>query len=169
MQGPCRCSRPHQDPRHVGICGVIDHGRVGRADQTAELVFRSRTVHGDSTVEPSDQLRPYLPVSIGRCGRWRDHRQVIDGNQYRVRTWVQWRDLPERFKPWKAVYERHRLWSADGTGERVLQHVQAAAAAADEIDWGLSVDFTTLRAHHHAAGARTEPATSPSSKGGPQR
>ncbi|MFE0385790.1 hypothetical protein ACFW1F_17190 [Streptomyces bungoensis] len=47
----------------------------------------------------------------------------------------------------------------------MLQRVQAAAAAADEIDWGISEDFTTLRPHHHAAGARTEPATSPHQKG----
>ncbi|MEU3658080.1 IS701 family transposase, partial [Streptomyces sp. NPDC032161] len=31
-----------------------------------------------------------------RCGRWRDHRQVINGILHRVRTGVQWRDLPER-------------------------------------------------------------------------
>lgn len=31
------------------------------------------------------------------------------------------RDLPERFGPWKTVYERHRLWSADGAWERLLQ------------------------------------------------
>ncbi|MFJ6406648.1 transposase [Streptomyces hydrogenans] len=32
--------------------------------------------------------------------RWRDHRQVIDGILHRVRTGVQWRDLPDRFGPW---------------------------------------------------------------------
>jgi transposase len=51
------------------------------------------------------------------------------------RTGVQWRDMPERFGPWKTVYERHRLWSADGTWERLLEQVQAAADAAGEIDW----------------------------------
>ncbi|RKS97072.1 DDE family transposase [Streptomyces sp. 3211.6] len=65
-------------------------------------------------------------------GRWRDHRQVIDGILHRVRTGVQWHDLPERFGPWKTVYERHRLWSADGTWERLLQQVQAAADAVGE-------------------------------------
>lgn len=40
------------------------------------------------------------------------------GFLHRMRTGVQWRDLPERFGPWKAVHERHRLWSADGTLER---------------------------------------------------
>ncbi|MFD6874370.1 MULTISPECIES: transposase [unclassified Streptomyces] len=48
--------------------------------------------------DPSDaeweRLRPFPPVSNRRCGRWRDHRQVIDGILYRVRTGVQWHDLP---------------------------------------------------------------------------
>ncbi len=100
-----------------------------------------------------------------RCGRWRDHRQVIDGILHRVRTGVQWRDLPERFGPSKTVYEWHRLWSADGTWDRLLQQVQAAADAAGEIDWDISVDSTIVRAHQHAAGARTDPPPASSSKG----
>ncbi len=119
---------------------------------------------GDLSDAEWERLRPFLPVSNGRCGRWRDHRQVIDGILHRVRTGVQWRDLPERFGPWKTVYERHRLWSADGTWERLLQQVQAAADAAGEIDWDVSVDSTTVRAHQHAAGARTDPPPAPASK-----
>ncbi|WP_405859461.1 transposase [Streptomyces sp. NBC_00090] len=61
---------------------------------------------GDLSDAEWERLRPFLPVSNGRCGRWRDHRQVIDGILHRVRTGVQWRDLPERFGPWKTVYER---------------------------------------------------------------
>jgi hypothetical protein len=90
---------------------------------------------------------------------------VIDGILHRVRTGVQWRDLPERFGPWKTVYERHRLWSADGTWERLLQQIQAAADAAGEIDWDVAVDSTIVRAHQHAAGARTEPPPALTSKG----
>jgi transposase len=109
--------------------------------------------------------RPILPVSNGRCGSWRDHRQVINGILHRVRTGAQWRDLPERFGPWKTVYERHRLWSADGTWERLLQQVQAEADAVGEIDWDISVDSTVVRAHQHAAGARIAPPPTPASKG----
>lgn len=83
---------------------------------------------GDLTDAEWERLRPLLPVSNRRCGRWRNHRQVIDGILHRVRTGVQWRDLPERFGPWKTFYERHRLWSADGTWERLLRQVQAEAA-----------------------------------------
>lgn len=120
---------------------------------------------GDLTDAEWERLRPFLPVSNRRCGRWRDHRQVIDGILHRVRTGVQWRDLPERFGPWKTVYERHRLWSADGTWERLLQQVQAEADAAGEIDWDISVDSTIVRAHQQAAGARTDPPPTPVSKG----
>ncbi|WP_199828422.1 transposase [Streptomyces sp. XY533] len=90
---------------------------------------------------------------------------MIDGILHRVRTSVQWRDLPERFGPWKTVYARHRLWSADGTWERLLQQVQAEADTAGEMDWDISVDSTIVRAHQHAAGARTDPPPAPGSKG----
>ncbi|MFF1736848.1 transposase, partial [Streptomyces sp. NPDC058247] len=93
-----------------------------------------------------ERLRPFLPASNRHCGGWRNHRQVIDGILHRVRTGVQWRDRPERFGPWKTVYERHGLWSADGTWERLHQQVQAPADAAVEIDWDVSVDSTIVRA-----------------------
>ncbi|QTI43126.1 hypothetical protein JYK04_00888 [Streptomyces nojiriensis] len=114
---------------------------------------------GDPSDAEWERLRPLLPVSNKRCGRWRDHRQVIDGFLHRLRTGVQWRDLPERFGPWKTVYERHRLWSGDGTWERLLQQVQAAADTAGEVDWNISVDSTIVRTHQHAAGARTRSRT----------
>ncbi|WP_443032448.1 IS5 family transposase [Streptomyces sp. DH18] len=111
----------------------------------------------DLTDAQWERLEPLLPVSNGRCGRWRDHRQVVNGVLYRIRTGVQWRDLPERYGPWKTVHERHRRWSADGTWEMLLRRVQAEADAAGEIDWDVSVDSTSVRAHHHAAGARHAP------------
>ncbi|MFJ1548248.1 transposase [Streptomyces sp. NPDC088246] len=77
-------------------------------------------------------------MSSGRCGRWRDHRQVINGVSHRVRTGVRRRELPERFGPWKTVYKRHLQWSADGTWERLLQEVQAVADAEGAIDWDAS-------------------------------
>lgn len=82
---------------------------------------------------------------------------MVNGVLHRVRTGVQWRDLPERYGPWKTVYERHRRWSADGTWERLLQQVQAQTDATNGIDWDVSVDSTSIRAHQHAAGARKAP------------
>lgn len=90
---------------------------------------------------------------------------MINGVLHRVRTGVQWRDLPERFGPWKTIHKRLLQWSADGTWERLLQQVQAAADAEGAIDWDVSVDSTVMRAHQHAAGARKALPPRASSKG----
>ncbi|WP_406223090.1 IS5 family transposase [Streptomyces decoyicus] len=114
-------------------------------------------------------LEPLLPVSNNRCGRWRDHRQVINGIIHRLGTGVQWRELPERFGPWKTVHKRHALWSADGTWTMLLRHVQAAADAEGDIDWNINVDSTVTRAHQHAAGAPKPAAIAGLLKRGPAK
>ncbi|GGY34616.1 hypothetical protein GCM10010299_46440 [Streptomyces tanashiensis] len=81
------------------------------------------------------RLAPHLPKSHGRGGRWCDHRQVINGILFRVRTGVPWRDLPERFGSWKTVYERHRRWSADGTRDGIFQALLADPDAQGRVDW----------------------------------
>jgi transposase len=40
-----------------------------------------------------------------------------------ARTGAPWRDLPERYGPWKTAHERLRKWTADGTWDRVLAEV----------------------------------------------
>ncbi|MGW6027894.1 IS5 family transposase [Streptomyces sp. NPDC055099] len=122
---------------------------------------------GDLTNAEWDRLVSFLPPGGARGGRWSDHRRVINGVLYRVRTGVQWRDLPERFGPWETVYKRHRRWSADGTWAMLLSKVQAAEDAEGRIDWEVSVDSTTVRAHQHAAGARKTPPRGGSKGGGP--
>ncbi|NJP74437.1 transposase [Streptomyces sp. C1-2] len=42
-------------------------------------------------------------------------RQVIDEMGYRIRTGISWRDLPERYGPWRTVYTRFRA-QADADG-----------------------------------------------------
>ncbi|BCK67419.1 hypothetical protein Srufu_013720 [Streptomyces libani subsp. rufus] len=112
---------------------------------------------GDLTNAEWDRLESFLPPGGVRGGRWSDHRRVINGVLYRVRTGVQWRDLPERFGPWETVYKRHRRWSADGTWQMLLSRIQTAEDAEGGIDWEVSVDSTAVRAHQHAAGARKTP------------
>ncbi|MFB7052738.1 IS5 family transposase [Streptomyces vinaceus] len=110
---------------------------------------------GDLTNAEWVRLEPHLPVVGLRGGRWSDHRQVVNGVLFRVRTGIPWRDLPERYGSWKTVYERHRRWSADGTWDHILRAVQADTDLAGRLDWSMvGVDSTTCRAHQHAAGAR---------------
>lgn len=123
---------------------------------------------GDLTNREWSLLEPHLPPLGGRGGRWNDHRTVVNGILFRVRTGVPWRDLPERYGSWKTIYERHRRWSADGTWDRILQSVQADADLAGRIDWSMvGVDSTSCRAHQHAAGAQ-DPAAGPEKRTTPR-
>lgn len=99
-------------------------------------------------------IEPLLaPPRMGRPVR--DRRQVVNGVLWKLSTGAAWRDLPERYGPWKTVYERFRRWSADGTWDRLLAHVQQHSDAVGAVDWTVAcVDSTTVRAHQHAAGAR---------------
>jgi transposase len=89
-----------------------------------------------------------------RGGRWRDHRQVINGILFRVRSGVPWRDVPERYGPWKTLYKRFARWEEDGTWARIEAALQTDADAAGDLDWNAHADSTVVRAHQHAAGAR---------------
>ena len=73
-----------------------------------------------------------------------------------MRTGVTWRDLPQRFGPWKTVYQRKRRWALDGTWAGVCDALRIDCDATEGADWTLGVDSTVVRAHQHAAGARHE-------------
>ncbi|MFI1770014.1 IS5 family transposase [Streptomyces sp. NPDC020800] len=69
------------------------------------------------------RTEPLLPQSDGAGRPWRDHRQVVNGVLWRLRTGAPWGDLPERYGPWQTVYRRFAQWE-DGTWARLLQEVQ---------------------------------------------
>lgn len=62
--------------------------------------------------------------------------------------------LPEKYDNWRGVYNRLRMWSVNGTWDRVFTALVAQADADDDLNWVVSVDSTIVRAHQHAAGAR---------------
>ena len=97
------------------------------------------------------RIESLMPSSEGQRGRpFRDHRQVIEGIIYRLRTGIAWRDLPVVFGPWQTVWKRHRRFSADGTWDMIHTRLLAEADAAGELDWQVAVDSTVNRAHQHA-------------------
>ena len=99
-------------------------------------------------------LEPLLPEQGRRGGRWRDHRQVINGICWVKRTGSPWADMPERYGPYQTAYDRFCRWRDDGTWARLKAAVIALAEAEQDIDWDAQADSTIVRAHQHAAGAR---------------
>ena len=101
---------------------------------------------------------PLLPENGRRGQQWKDHRMVINGILWKLRTGAPWRDLPPCYGPWQTCYDRFVRWRRDGTWDRLLAHAQTKSDAVGELEWEVSVDSTVARAHHqHAAGARRKP------------
>lgn len=109
-------------------------------------------------------VEPVMPSDVGkRGGRFGDHRLILEGITWRFRTGSPWRDLPADFGPWQTVWKRHHRWSLDGTYDAMFAQIAAAFGGADEmagdIEALLSVDSTSVRAHQHCAGARSDTLT----------
>jgi transposase len=66
-----------------------------------------------------------------------------------ARTGCPWRDLPERFGHWGAVYQRFRRWEKAG---RWLALFERSPADLQEVRT-IFLDSSVIRAHPHAAGA----------------
>jgi transposase len=109
---------------------------------------------GEITDEAWKRIALLLPGNGRPGGRWRDHREVVNGILWKLRTGSPWRDLPERYGPWQTCFDRFSRWRRDGTWDRLLSHAQTKSDAVGELEWEVSVDSTVTRAHQHAAGAR---------------
>lgn len=104
------------------------------------------------------RLEPLLPkpTKSGRPSKW-TKRQLLDAIRWRVRVGAPWRDVPECYGSWQAVYALFRRWQRAGIWRQIVTALQARADAAGLITWDVSVDSTIARAHQHAAGARRKP------------
>jgi transposase len=111
---------------------------------------------GDLTHAQWQRLRPLLPDQKPPVGRPSvDHRTVVNGILWILRTGAPWRDLPERYGKWETVSGRFYRWQKDGLWQRILLTLQTQAHAKGQINWEMHhVDGSVIRAHQHAAGAK---------------
>lgn len=97
-------------------------------------------------------IEPYLP--IGEYGPYPERlRQQFEGVIWRFKTGGQWREMPTEFGAWSTVHNRFRQWRDAGVFRALMEGVIVQAAKRGEVDLSLvSIDSTTARAHHDAAG-----------------
>src|ERR1700756_2703793 len=76
-------------------------------------------------------------------------RQFVEAVLFRAKTGVPWRDLPERFGPWKSVYNRFANWSRRGIWKQIYKALQVRVDKTGSI-----VDGSVIRAHQDAAGGK---------------
>ena len=71
-------------------------------------------------------VHPLLPPPQPATGRPRhDHRPVLAGILWVVRSGASWRAMPQECGKWETAYKRYRLWCATGLWERILETLPA--------------------------------------------
>jgi putative transposase len=108
-----------------------------------------RLVLTDEAWEDIAKILEEIKHKAGRPPEQSD-RMFIEAVLYVARTGIPWRDLPENFGKWDAVYNRFRRWEARSIWKTLWERLQA-----DEfkIARNIFIDSTIVRAHQHAAGA----------------
>ena len=109
------------------------HQAVAQRSHTARLDRLHPLAAGDApdpvmlTTAPEltdDQwarVSPLLPPQRPPIGRPpEDHRTIVAGMLWIVRTGSTWRELPSAFGPWPTVYSRFRRWRQAGLWQRIL-------------------------------------------------
>jgi transposase len=108
-----------------------------------------RLVLTDDAWEDIAKLLEELKNKAGRPPEQSD-RMFIEAVLYVARTGIPWRDLPEDFGKWDAVYNRFRRWEARGIWKKLWERLQVDEL---KIARNIFIDSTIVRAHQHAAGA----------------
>ena len=94
----------------------------------------------------------FAPARTGRPPG--DYRTRVNGIMWILRTGAPWRDLPDRYGPWKTSYNTFSKWTKAGVWKEVLDDLlldlDEAGLIANDL-W--CVDGTSVRAHRVAAGA----------------
>jgi transposase len=111
---------------------------------------------GDLTNAQWERLQPLLPPQKPKTGRPAvDHRRLLNGMLWILRTGTPWRALPERYGPWRTVARRFYRWQKAGVFQRLFDVLKQQADATGQLDWQLHcIDSTIVRTHQHAAGAK---------------
>jgi transposase len=112
---------------------------------------------GDLTNAPWEQLQPLLPPQTPKTGRPAvDPRRGLHGMFWMLRTGAPWHDLPERYGPWRTVASRFHRWRKAGVFQPLFDIVKPQADATGQLDGDVHLlASTSVRAHQHAAGAKT--------------
>ena len=94
----------------------------------------------------------FEPFLVRRNGRPpRNHRRVLDGIFWLMRTGAPWRDLPEDFGDWNAVFRQFRRWADSGIWDVVLDALGESQVTETTLQM---IDATIIRAQHCAAGGK---------------
>lgn len=75
-------------------------------------------------------------------------RRTVEAILYRMRVGCPWRDLPEYFGKWNAIYKSFNCWSKNNKLISIFQNLITSPNFANEY-----IDGSFIKAHQHSTGA----------------
>ena len=91
---------------------------------------------GDVTNEQWERIEALLPKAKTKRGRpAQDHRQLMNGMLWALRTGAAWRDMPERYGKWTTIYSRFQCWRKTGACDRMFAELWTAWDIKSNMDW----------------------------------
>jgi len=105
-----------------------------------------------------ERIAPLVPGKVGDPGRsGTNNRRFVEAVLWIARVGAPWRDLPEGYGNWNAVFQRFRRWAKGGVFEKIFDALSADA----DFEYVI-VDGTIVRVHQHGTGAKGGPRIRPS-------
>ena len=89
-----------------------------------------------------------LSVNVGlpRDVEWVNHRRVLNGIFWVLRSGAPWRDLPDSFGPYTTCYNRFVRWQRAGVWGKIMDALAGAHDVAVQM-----IDMSIVRVHQHGA------------------
>jgi transposase len=97
------------------------------------------------------RIQPFLPSGGRRRPSRLGDRSFVNAVLWVAKTGVPWRDLPERFGPWKTVFNRFSEWSKRGVWRKVFKSLRVDTGG--DVHASI-VDASIVRAHQDASGGK---------------
>lgn len=111
--------------RHQAIARRCHTTRRARQQPAPESTLTVQVL-GDPALTLTEarwaRIAPLLPPQKPPTGRpAHDHRTMLAGMLWVVRTGAAWRDLPSHFGPWETVHSRYHRWRKAGIWQHILE------------------------------------------------
>ena len=104
--------RQHQARAKQGHCHRRERLQPPRA--AAPTIHRLVGTLADLTDARWARIAALLPPPAPRGRPIHDHRRLLAGMLWVMRTGATWREVPEHFGPWHTVYARYQEWRSTG-------------------------------------------------------
>jgi hypothetical protein len=117
--GWSRWRRAHQAV--AARCHAARQALRGVASPPARAAPPPASADAGLTDDEWRRVAPLLPPQKPAIGRPRhDHRTVLGGILWVVRSGASWRAMPAEYGKWETAYRRYRLWCANGLWPHIL-------------------------------------------------